>query len=127
MKQSKFNLLALVWVLLIFSACSGSDPEIDPPFDPNDLPVISPGEMIPMSTKVSIEETGTYLLPNDANVITTRCFGKVTLTFEQSNGNVQINTCQNSTGSSSQTNAVTGVSDVHYEIEAGAHAEVTVN
>ena len=83
--------------------------------------------MIPLNTKVSIEETGTYLIPNSADLITTRCFGKVTLTFEQPNGNVQVNTCQNSTGSSSQTNVVTGVNDVHYEIETGAHAEVTID
>ncbi len=93
--------------------------------EPSNEPV-SPGATLPLGTTVRIDEVGTYVLPAGATSLTTRCWGRVTVTFTPPGGATQSNTCQSPNGSANQTNDVTGVTSVMYEVDRGAYAHVTV-
>lgn len=102
------------------SACGGTtDPTDDPP-------TVSPGATLLLGTTVRIDAVGTYLLAAGASLLTTRCTGRVTVTFTPPGGATQNNTCQSPDGSSNQTNDVTGVTSVMYDLDPDAFADVTV-
>ncbi|MGI9545457.1 MAG: hypothetical protein ACR2MX_19505 [Cyclobacteriaceae bacterium] len=126
MKNYQINSIALLFGLLtIFAACS--EENVDPPKPDDQPPSLASGDLIPMNLKVRIDKNGTYTLPDNASLLTTRCFGKVTVTFQPPNGQLQMNTCHNTTSSSSQSNVVSGVTEVDFEVEAGSYAHVTLN
>lgn len=91
------------------------------------LRTLSVGETIPLGTTVEIVDSGTYPLETGASRLRTRCFGRVAVTIERVPGSPETNTCDSDNGSSNQTNDVTGVDSVVYDIDAGALARVTLN
>jgi hypothetical protein len=93
--------------------------------DPGPVTVL-PGATLPLDTTVRIDAGGTYLLAVGAGLLTARCTGRVTVTFTPPSGATQNNTCQSLDGSSNQTNDVTGVTRVMYDLDPGAFADVTV-
>ena len=97
--------------------CSGTT-------DPGPVTVF-PGETLPLGTTVRVDAVGTYLLPAGATLLTTRCTGRVTVTFTPPGGATQNNTCESPDGSANQTNDVTGVTSVMYDLDADAFADVT--
>ncbi|GJM29527.1 MAG: hypothetical protein DHS20C17_21620 [Cyclobacteriaceae bacterium] len=121
-----YSIAILASLILINSGCSSNDDEVLPGFD-NSSPVLDAGAMIPMRTKVAIITSGTYLLPPEAGLLTTRCYGSVSVTLQQPNQSPQVNSCNSATGSSSQTNNVSGLTDVNFNVAAGSRAEVTLN
>ncbi len=119
------RLAALVFLVAsmgLVAACG--DDEVAAPDPP---PVVTPGSTLPLGTTVRINTSGDYQLPQTATTLTTRCTGSVAVTFETMPGSPQTNTCDSATGSSSQTNIVTGASSVTYVLGTGALADVTVN
>lgn len=126
MKLNKTTLIAFsLGLLATFVSCNDIDDVYIDTIPSTDTPwILAPGDMIPWNTKVQIKSSGVYQLPQGANSLFTRCFGKVTLSYENSNGVTQFNTCHSITGGSNQRNPVTGVLMVSYDLEEGSYAEV---
>ena len=110
--------------LAFITACGGSTETMIGPTAPSRT--IQPGATIPLGETVRISTSGAYLLTAGANRLTTRCTGFVSVTFSTGVGPPQTNTCESADGSSSQTNVVTGASQVTFGLGAGAFADVTV-
>ena len=109
----------IVATALALLGCSGTA-------EPNDEPAtVSPGATLPLGTTVRVNSVGTYMLPAGASALTTRCWGRVTVTFTPPGGATQSNTCESPDGSGNQTNDVTGVTSVMYDLDAGAYAHAT--
>lgn len=111
-------------ICLAVAACGETTTGADD--DTGEPPTVSPGATLPLGPTVRVGTTGTYLLPAGAARLTTRCTGRVTVTFTPPGGPEQNNTCDSQDGSSSQTNDVTGVTSVVYTLDPGAYADVTV-
>lgn len=125
MKSYQVFILIGSLCLLTSFGCSKSDdlaPREEPPA--NELQFIYPGEEIPSGIKVMIAQSGKYLIPGGASSIHTRCFGTVTLSFELADSSPQSNTCQSDSGSSSQTNLISGVDELSFSMGLGSYAEV---
>lgn len=123
MKTIKSKLLILSLCMLSFMSCT-KDESPDTSIIPAILPVMKPGEIVPMRTKVKVNSDGTYVLPAEASLLTTQCFGKITVSFILVDGVPQTNTCNSPSGSSNQTNNVAGADEVSFTVQPGSHAEI---
>lgn len=93
------------------AACTnGSDEEDEMPI------TLERGDTIPTGTTVRIDVGGTYQPTDGATSLTTRCTGRVTVSFETTPDSLQTDTCESPDGSSSQANNVSGGSRVMYEL-----------
>ena len=91
--------------------------------------IVSPGATLPLEETVRLDAMGTYLVPAAASQLTTRCWGRVTVAYTLPSGATQNNTCETDPpdGSANQTNIVTGVGSVMYDVGPDAFAHVTVH
>ena len=92
-----------------------------------EMPVVIPGETIPMRTKVKVFDNGTYYLSPEAQVITTHCHGTVTVSFTPAEGASQSNTCHSDLGGSNQTNLIGGADHIVLTLAPGSWAKVILN
>lgn len=120
MKIVKIKLLLLSFYMLGFMSCTDDTSSPDPFL----IQVVMPGEIIPIGTKVKVKSSGTYELPAEANLLTTQCFGKITVSFNLVDGTPQTNTCQSPSGSSNQTNFVSGAEELYFTVHPGSYAEI---
>ena len=123
--MKSFSLLVYLLVIIVFGLNACSDDSVSSFEADNAEITVAPNETIPVGTMVKINTSGLYKLPEGASSITTFCNGKVDLIIEYTPGSPEINTCE-SDGNSNQTNIVTGLESVKYELEANAFAEVIV-
>ncbi|MGI9303990.1 MAG: hypothetical protein ACR2RB_15015 [Gammaproteobacteria bacterium] len=127
--KAKLSMLVFgITVACTLAACGGgssSDSNTQPaPTSPT--PTIEPGDTFSLGESETLTISGAYMLPAEAALITTRCTGEVMVTFETVPGSPMTNTCQSS-GSSSQTNIISGVTMVMFGLVDDAFARVTVN
>ncbi len=82
--------------------------------------------MIPLDDTVRINTSGDYPLPAGATRLVTRCTGSVTVMFSTGPGAMESNTCESADGTANQTNIVTGATQVTFQLDPGAFADVTL-
>lgn len=120
---STIYLVGAIFILSCFG-CSKTD-DVSPRIDlTNELQIIYPGNEIPFGTKVKIVESGIYRVPDGASIVTTRCFGTVTVSYTPTEGPTQSNTCQNHDGGSNQTNPIPGVDQIEFSLGQESYAEI---
>ena len=118
--------LTLFVAALAFAAASCDATTSNVNDDPADgTPTIDSGQTFVIGETETVAVSGVYLIPAGATLITTRCFGAASLSFDTVDGQSITNTCDGN-GSSRQTNVITGVTMVIYEIAAGAFTQVTI-
>ena len=122
MKISFIASLVMAMSLCIATSCS--EEEVSPVL--NNPRVLISGETIPINNTIRINSTGYYTLETGGALLTTRCNGSVAVTIEYAPDEIHVNSCQNTTGGSSQTNVVTGITQVLFELETGSYADVSL-
>ena len=128
MKANLSTFILAMAVACTLAACSGdsSNSTTTTPSPASPTPTIEPGDTFSLGNSETLTISGVYMLPAGATLITTRCTGEVMVTFETVPGSPMTNTCQSS-GSSSQTNIVSGATMVMFGLVDDAFAQVTVN
>ncbi|MEP1032527.1 hypothetical protein [Ekhidna sp.] len=90
----------------------------------SNMDVLLPGDIIPLNKKVCIKSSGIYKLTSDASLLTTRCYGSISFSFELPDSTGQMNSCNSPLGQTTQTNNISGISEVYYSIQSEAYAEI---
>ena len=93
---------------------------------PSSLQALAPGDIIPLETKVCIRSAGIYKLTHGASLLTTRCYGSISVSFQLPDSTSQTNSCNSPSGRTSQTNYISGVNEVFYSIQSGSYAEISL-
>lgn len=131
MKRFILPYLSFLVLACAVSACGGggSSSGFDSAGTAADMPMtVAPGATLPLGVTVTVDQSGVFALPAGANIITTQCFGEVSVAISRPGvATPEVNTCNSPDGSANQTNVVGGAASVSYVVAMGASARVTVN